>query len=162
MKFYIHHLYLLLAVVALIVCMCTPALITFVYQDMSSVSMSNFALHSMSVIQPSDISSAASCALGILLIVSALVSAFTMFVSLFQNFSLQKRSAIFNCCVLAGYYIVMLAFVLILRGGERSVNVNWQVCLPLVALIFAVMSFSSIRHTEARMLARANNFRLRD
>ena len=162
MKFYIHHSYLLLAVVALIVCMCTPALITFVYQDMSSVSMSNFALHSMSVTQPSDISSAASCALGILLIVSALVSAFTMFVSLFQNFSLQKRSAIFNCCVLAGYYIVMLAFVLILRGGERSVNVNWQVCLPLVALIFAVMSFSSIRHTEARMLARANNFRLRD
>jgi hypothetical protein len=52
MKFYIHHLYLLLSVVALIVCMCTPALVTFVYQDMSSVEMSNFALHSLSVAQP--------------------------------------------------------------------------------------------------------------
>ena len=162
MKFYIHHIYMLLAVVALIVCMCSPALITFVYHDMSSVSMSNFALHTVSMATAEASSSAASCALGVLLIVASLVSAFTMFVSLFQNFSLQKRSAIFNCCVLAGYYIVMLAFVLILRGGERSVNVNWQVCLPLVALIFAVMSFSSIRHTEARMLARANNFRLRD
>ena len=162
MKFYIHHLYLLLSVVALIVCMCTPALVTFVYQDMSSVEMSNFALHSLSVAQPEGSSSAASCALGILLIVSALVSAFTMFVCLFQNFSLQKRSAIFNCCVLAGYYIVMLAFVLILRGDERSVAISWQLCLPLIALILAMMSFSSIRHTEAKMLARANNFRLRD
>lgn len=162
MKFYIHHLYLLLAIVALIVCMCTPSLITFVYQDMSSVSMSNFALHSVSMQQVEATSSAASCALGILLIVSALVSAFTMFVSLFQNFSLQKRSAIFNSCVLAGYYIVMLVFVLVLRGDTSLVDLDWQVCLPLVSLILTVMSFSSIRTTEAKMLARANNFRLRD
>ena len=162
MKFYIHHLYLLLAIVALIVCMCTPSLITFVYQDMSSVSMSNFALHSVSMQQIEATSSPASCALGILLIVSALVSAFTMFVSLFQNFSSQKRSAIFNSCVLAGYYIVMLVFVLVLRGDTRLVDLDWQVCLPLVSLILTVMSFSSIRTTEAKMLARANNFRLRD
>lgn len=162
MKFYIHHLYLLLAIVALIVCMCTPSLITFVYQDMSSVSMSNFALHSVSMQQVEATSSAASCALGILLIVSALVSAFTMFVSLFQNFSLQKRSAIFNSCVLAGYYIVMLVFVLVLRGNTSLVDLDWQVCLPLVSLILTVMSFSSIRTIEAKMLARANNFRLRD
>lgn len=162
MKFYIHHLYLLLAVVALIVCMCAPSLITFVYQDMSSVSMSNFALHSVSMAQPGDSSSAASCALGILLIVSALVGVFTMFVSLFQNFALQKRSTVFNCCVLAGYYVVVLVFVLILRGDTRLVDLNWQVCLPLVSLILMVMSFTSIRNTEAKMLARANNFRLRD
>ena len=162
MKFYIHHLYLLLAVVALIVCMCAPSLITFVYQDMSSVSMGNFALHSVSMAQPGDSSSAASCALGILLIVSALVGVFTMFVSLFQNFALQKRSTVFNCCVLAGYYVVVLVFVLILRGDTRLVDLNWQVCLPLVSLILMVMSFTSIRNTEAKMLARANNFRLRD
>ena len=162
MKFYIHHLYLLLAVVALIVCMCSPSLITFVYQDMSSVSMSNFALHSVSMAQSGDSSSAASCALGILLIVSALTSAFTMFVSLFQNFALQKRSAVFNCCVLAGYYIVLLVFVLILRGDTRMVDFDWKACLPLVSLILTAMSFSSIRNTEAKMLARANNFRLRD
>ena len=162
MKFYIHHLYMLLAIVALIVCRCVPSLITFGYQDMSSVSMSNFALRSVSMAQPGDSSSAASCALGILLIVSALTSAFTMFISLFQNFALQKRCAIFNCCVLAGYYVVVLAFVLILRGDTRMVDLNWQVCLPLVSLILMVMSFTSIRNTEAKMLARANNFRLRD
>ena len=162
MKLYIHHLYLLLAVVALVVCMCAPSLISFVYQDMSSVSMSNFALHSVSTTQSGDSSSAASCALGILLIVSALVSVFTMFVSLFQNFSLQKRGAIFNCCLLAGYYIVLLVFVLILRVDTRLVEMHWQMCLPLVSLILAAMSFYSIRMTEAKMLARANNFRLRD
>ena len=162
MKFYIHHLYMLLAIVALIVCMCTPSLITFVYQDLSSVSMGNFALHSVSTNQVEAASSATTCALGVLLIVSVLVSIFAMFVCLFQNFALQKRSTIFNCCVLAGYYIVLLVFVLILRGETRVVDLNWQFCLPLVALILMMMSFSSIRNTEAKMLARANNFRLRD
>ncbi|MBR4041945.1 MAG: DUF4293 family protein [Bacteroidaceae bacterium] len=162
MKFYLHHIYLLLAIVALVVCMCSPALITFVYNDMSTVSMTNFALRSMAMGQVEPTSSAVSCALGVLLIVSALVGAFTMFVSLFQNFSLQKRSSIFNCCVLAGYYIIFLVFVLILRGDTRMVDLNWQVCLPLVSLILTAMSFYSIRTTEAKMLARANNFRLRD
>ena len=161
MKFYIHHLYLLLAMVALIVCMCVPSLVTFVYEDLSSVSMNNFVLRQVVMGQEAT-SSATPCALGILLIVSALVAAFTMFVSLFQNFALQKRSAIFNCCVLAGYYLILLAFVLILRGDTRMVSLGWQACLPMVALIFNAMSFASIRHTEAKMLARANNFRLRD
>ena len=160
MKFYIHHLYLLLAVVALIVCMCDSSLITFVYQDASSVTMSNFSLHSLSLVQ--ETSSAASCALGVLLIVSVLTNVFGMFVSLFQNFSLQKRSAIFNCCLLAGYYIVLLAFVLILRGETILVDMDWQAGLPLVSLILSAMSFYSIRLTEAKLLARANNFRLRD
>ena len=161
MKFYIHHLYLLLAVVVFIVCMCSP-LITFIYQDMSEVVMSNFTLRNVLAGQAEETSSATPCALGILLIVSALVGAFTMFVSLFKNFALQKRSAIFNSCVLAGYYILLLAFVLILRGDTTMVSADWKMCLPLVALILNVMSFSSIRNTEAKMLARANNFRLRD
>ena len=160
MKFYIHHLYMLLAVVALIVCMCDSSLITFVYQDASSVTMSNFSLHSLSLVQ--ETSSAASCALSVLLIVSVLTNVFGMFVSLFQNFSLQKRSAIFNCCLLAGYYIVLLAFVLILRGETILVDMDWQAGLPLVSLILSAMSFYSIRMTEAKLLARANNFRLRD
>lgn len=157
MKFYIHHLYMLLAVVALIVGMCNP-LITFFYEDMPTVEMTNFVFHRWA----EGTTSAAPCALGILLIVSALVSAFTMFVSLFQNFALQKRCAIFNSCLLAGYYILLLVFVLILRGDTRLVSMNWQMCLPLVSLILTVMSLHSIRMTEARMLARANNFRLRD
>lgn len=157
MKFYIHHLYMLLAIVGLIVCMCNP-LITFFYADEPTLEMTNFVFRRWA----EGTTSAAPCALGILLIVSALVSAFTMFVSLFQNFALQKRCAIFNCCLLAGYYLVFLAFVLILRGGTSSVALSWQMCLPLVALIFTTMGFASIRGTEAKMLARANNFRLRD
>ncbi len=157
MKFYIHHIYQVLSMVALIVCMCSP-LITFFYQDSPAVEMTNFVLRRYA----EGTASAGSCALGVLLIVSVLANAFTMFVSLFQNFSLQKRSAVFNCCLLAGYYIVLLVFVLILRVDTRLVEMNWQVCLPLVSLILAAMSFYSIRMTEAKMLARANNFRLRD
>jgi hypothetical protein len=85
-----------------------------------------------------------------------------MFVSLFQNFSLQKRSAIFNMLLLTGYYIVLLVFVLVLRVDILHIGIAWQLALPLVALILTAMSFYSIRTTEAKMLARANNFRLRD
>ncbi len=148
---------MLLAVVALIVGMCNP-LITFFYEDMPTVEMTNFVFRRWA----EGTTSAAPCALGILLIVSVLISVFTMFVCLFQNFSLQKRSAIYNSCVLAGYYIVLLVFVLVLHGDTRLVSMNWQVCLPLVSLILTVMSLHSIRTTEAKMLARANNFRLRD
>lgn len=161
MKFHIHHLYLLLATVAIIVCLCTPSLFTFIYEDMSSAAMSNFVLRSLAM-GGEPITSATPCTLGVLLIVSALVSLFAMFVSLFQNFSLMKRCTIFNTCVLAGYYIVLLVFVLILRSETRMVDFGWQVCLPLISLILTGMSFYSIRMTEAKMLARANNFRLRD
>ena len=157
MKFYIHHIYQVLSMVALIVCMCCP-LITFFYQDSPAVEMTNFVLRRYA----EGTASAGSSALGILLIVSVVTSVFTMFVSLFQNFSLQKRSAIFNCCLLAGYYIVLLAFVLILRGETILVDMDWQAGLPLVSLILSAMSFYSIRMTEAKLLARANNFRLRD
>lgn len=147
---------MLLAVVALVVCVCSP-LIIFFYEDMPALEMTNF------MFRHSDGSTSATpCALGVLLIVSALISAFNMFVSLFQNFALQKRCAIFNSCVLAGYYVLLLVFVLILRSETTLVGYDWQMCLPLVALILTVMSLSSIRHTEAKMLARANNFRLRD
>lgn len=162
MKFYLHHIYMLLSIVAIIVCLCSPSLITFGYVDMSTVAMSNFVTRFVSALTPDVITSATPCVLGILLIVSAAVSAFTMFVSLFQNFSLQKRSSIFNCLILAGYYVMFLVYVLILRGDTTFVDLGWQVCLPLVALILTAMSFYSIRMTEAKMLARANNFRLRD
>lgn len=162
MKLYLHHLYLLLAVVVIIVCLCSPALITFVYEDLSSVGLGNFSLQKVSMTQLEATTSPTPYALGILLIISVLVSLFTMFVSLFQNFSLQKRSAVFNCCILSGYYIVLLVFVLIMRGDTRMVEMNWPICLPLVSLILTSMSFYSIRTTEAKMLARANNFRLRD
>jgi hypothetical protein len=56
----------------------------------------------------------------------------------------------------------LLVFVLVLHTDTRMVNLDWQVCLPLVSLILTAMSFYSIRMTEAKMLARANNFRLRD
>lgn len=161
MKFRIHHLYLLLATAALIVSLCAPALFTFIYEDLSLAEMSNFVLRSQAM-GAEPITSATPCTLGVLLIVSALVSLFAMFVSLFQNFSLMKRSTIFNTCVLAGYYIVLLVFVLILSAETRMVDFYWQVCLPLVSLILTAMSFYSIRMTEAKMLARANNFRLRD
>ena len=156
MKFYIHHLYLLLALVALIVCMCFP-LIQFMYTDFPVTDMTNFKL-----LMDDGTSASSTWALGVLLICSWLVTAFAILVSTFQNFALQKRSTILNTCLLAGYYIIFLVLVLVMRDGASFVQLKWPVCLPLVALILTVMSFFSIRRTEAKKLASANTFRLRD
>jgi len=142
--------------------MCQPTLITFGNTDLTTTQLGNFGLRMVELDGQVAVSAVSPSALGVLLIVSIIASVFTMFVSLFQNFSLQKRSAIFNCCVLAGYYIVMLVFVLILRADTSYVSLSWQLCLPLVSLIFSSMTFYSVRLTEAKLLARANNFRLRE
>lgn len=162
MKFYIHHLYLLLAFVAVIICLCSSALVTFGYTDMSMVTVGNFTLRSITMPSGEMTSSVASCALGILLIVSTLINVFTVFVSLFQNFTLQKRCSVLNTILLAGYYIVLLVITLIMKVDTSYVNVDWKVALPLIALILTVMSFYSIRMTEAKRIAAATNFRLRD
>ena len=56
-------------------------------------------------------------ALGVVLIVAVAVNAFAMFVSLFSNFALQKRSAILSMLLVAGYYILLLVYLLILDNG---------------------------------------------
>ena len=123
MKFYIHHLYMLLAVVALIICLCSP-LIVFFYQDEPAVELTNFALKRWA----EGTSSATSCALGILLIVSALVSAFTMFVSLFKNFALKLTAVSLGAVI---YYVVIQAVISLLDIDSNYLKL-------LSALIVAV------------------------
>ena len=155
MKLKLQHICILLAIAGLVVCLCYP-LVQFIYSDSTSITMTN------SLIEQTDgTHSGSPWALGGILIVTSLCQLFVLLISAFQNFALQKRGLIISMLLLTGYYIVYLVFVLILRADAMVILPRWTSILPLVSLILTFMAFSAVRHTEARIIASANNFRLR-
>lgn len=100
-------------------------------------------------------------ALGVVLIVAVAVNAFAMFVSLFSNFALQKRSAILSMLLVAGYYVLLLVYLLILDNGA-AVEMLWPMFLPLTVLALDAFAFVLVRRHEAKIVAKALGFRLRD
>ena len=100
-------------------------------------------------------------ALGVVLIVAVAVNAFAMFVSLFSNFALQKRSAILSMLLVAGYYILLLVYLLILDNGA-AVEMLWPMFLPLTVLALDAFAFVLVRRHEAKIVSKALGFRLRD
>ena len=89
------------------------------------------------------------------------VNAFAAFVSLFSNFALQKRSTILSMLLIAGYYILLLVYLLILTDGAAVVML-WPMFMPLLALAAGAMTFALVRRQEAKIIAKALGFRLRD
>ncbi|MBR4778454.1 MAG: DUF4293 family protein [Bacteroidaceae bacterium] len=156
MKLRLQHVCLVLALAALIVCLCYP-LVQFIYTDYTAVTLTNFSL-----IDQSGSHHSSPWALGGLLIVSGLCQLFVLLISIFQNFALQKRGLIVTMLLLTGYYLVYLIFVLILRADVQTTIPRWTSILPLVSLLLTFMAFSAVRRTEAQIIASANNFRLRD
>ena len=100
-------------------------------------------------------------ALGVVLIAAVAVNAFAVFVSLFSNFALQKRSSILSMLLIAGYYILLLIYLLILTD-DAAVEMLWPMFLPLIALAFNAITFVLVRRQEAKIIAKALGFRLRD
>ena len=156
MKLRLQHICLLLALAALVVCLCYP-LVQFIYTDQTAVTMTNFSLVHLDGSRHSS-----PWALGGLLIATGLCQLFVLLISVFQNFALQKRGLIVAMLLLAGYYVVYLIFVLILRADVQATFPRWTSILPLVSLILTFMAFNAVRRTEAQTIASANNFRLRD
>ena len=152
----LQHVCLVLAIAALVVCLCYP-LVQFVYKDYSAITMTNFQL-----LRADGTHGASPWALGGLLIASGVCQLFVLLISMFQNFALQKRGLIVGMLLLAGYYLLYLVFMLILRADVQVMFPRWTSILPLVSLILTFMAFNGVRRSEARIIASANNFRLRD
>lgn len=100
-------------------------------------------------------------ALGVVLIAAVAVNSFAAFVSLFSNFALQKRSTILSMLLIAGYYILLLIYLLILTAGA-AVEMMWPMFLPLIVLALNAITFVLVRRQEAKIIAKALGFRLRD
>ena len=92
---------------------------------------------------------------------AVLVNLFSIVVSFFSNFELQKRSAILSMLLLTGYYVVLLVTSLILVC-ESELQVFFPVLMPFIGILLNVVFFKLARREEARIISRASGFRLRD
>lgn len=156
MKFRTYQL-LFIAVIALLVTAMFMPIAQFVEPNGATTQLGNFSLTNSI-----GNSSYVVCALGVILSFTSLVNLFGLFVSLFNNFELQKRVSILSTLLLAGYYILLLVIALVLGGDNASVSIDIAMLLPFIAIVLDVMCFMSIRRTEAKILAKASGFRLRD
>ena len=155
MKFRLYQL-LYVAVIALLVWAMVEPIIKFTEADGSLTVMSNFKL----LADDGQVSRSV-IALGALLVFAVVVNAFALMVSMFSNFELQKRTTILSLLVLAGYYILLLIYSFIMLT-DASLEVDLPILFPFFGIILNSVSFNLIRSEEAKIIARANGFRLRD
>ena len=155
MKFRIYQLLPVLAIALLIWAMVEP-IIKFTESNGAVTVMSNFKL----LAADGQISRSV-IALGALLVFAVVVNAFAVVVSLFSNFELQKRTTILSLLILAGYYILLLIYSFIMLDGA-SLEVDLPVLFPFFGIILNSIAFNLIRREEARIIAKASGFRLRD
>ncbi len=159
MKFRFYQLYYMLAAVLLVVAMCGSLL------HVLAPSGATYTIGNFSLLKPDGTDSYSVVALGVVLVVAVAVNAFGLFVSLFSNFELQKRSSILSVLLLTGYYILLLVYVLLVINSDEeltTVSLEAAVMYPFTAIVLNVLSFLSARRTEAKILAKASGFRLRD
>ena len=155
MKFRFYQLFPIFVIALLVWAMIEP-LMTFTEHNGEQMLMSNFKLLS----HYGDVSWSV-IALGVVLILATVVNLFAFLVSLFSNFELLKRSTILSMLLLAGYYIVLLIYSLILLNGVE-LEVDLPMLFPLFGLILNLVFFKLVAREEARIIAKASGFRLRN
>lgn len=135
----IQSLYLLIVTVLLVVTACIPA-------GSFACGEQLFELRSWGVLLPEGYD-ASSWGMLAILALAAFVSFATIF--LFKNRVLQIRMTVFNCLLLVGYYLSLVAFVLILQKRmDADYHLSWGVCLPLVAIILNYLAIRAIGKDE--------------
>ena len=155
MKFRSYQLLFVTSIALLIIALIKPIINIYEPTGVTAV-MDNFSY----MLADGTISRAV-VALGVVLIAAVAVNAFAVFVSLFSNFALQKRSSILSMLLIAGYYVLLLIYLLLLTH-DAAVEMLWPMFLPLIALAFNAITFVLVRRQEAKIIAKALGFRLRD
>ena len=155
MKFRFYQLVPVAVIVLLVWAMIEPVM-KFTEPSGEQMLMSNFKL-----LSHGGETSWAVIALGAVLILATVVNLFAFLVSMFSNFELLKRSTILSMLLLTGYYIVLLIYSLILLSGAE-LEVDLPMLFPLFGIILNMLFFKLVAREEARIIAQASGFRLRD
>ena len=154
-EFYLHQVWLALICVLMFAGLILP-IGQFVNAEGASAELTNFRLNFIE-----GDSSGALWALGTIMIVTLAVGVFELLLSGFRNFVLQKRLLVFMMLLTAGYYILFVIYVLLLKG-DASFGPRPAAAFPLISLVLEYMSISGVSKAEAAIIARASGFRLRD
>lgn len=145
----IQSIYLLVVAILLVVSLCLP-LGSYIGADFAVSSLSNWCVSAPAAADGSVARDYAPWALGAILTVVALLNFVTIF--LFRHRILQIRMTIFGMVLLVGYYVTMVAFVLMLKG-EASFTPSWTVCIPLISLVLDWLAVRAIGKDEVLVKA---------
>lgn len=154
-EFYLHQVWLALICALMFAGLLLP-IGQLVSAEGASAELTNFRLNFIE-----GDSSGALWALGTIMIITLAVGVFELLLSGFRNFVLQKRLLVFMMLLTVGYYIIFVAYVLLLKG-DASFGPRPAAAFPLVSLILEYMSIHGVAKAEATIIARASGFRLRD
>lgn len=154
-EFYLHQVWLALICVLMFAGLLLP-IGQLVDAQGASAELTNFRLNFIE-----GDSSGALWALGTIMIVTLAVGVFELLLSGFRNFVLQKRLLVFMMLLTAGYYILFVIYVLLLKG-DASFGPRIAAAFPLICLVLEYMSIHGVAKAEAAIIARASGFRLRD
>lgn len=154
MKTYLHQLWLALICVLLFAGLLMP-IGQFSNDEGATALLTNFRINFIE-----GDSAGAMWALAVIQIAALAVALFELLLSGFRNFTLQKRLLIFDALLLVGYYIVFVAYVLLLND-----TATFRPCLagafPLISLILIWITFMAVQRAETAIIAGASSFRLR-
>ena len=140
----IQSVYLLVVSILAIVCMCCPVGSIIA----STKEISEFT--NLYIALSDGTKDYAPWALFAILLVIAVLSLGTIF--LFKNRMLQIRLTIFSSVLLIGYYITLVAFILML-ADDASFTPSWTICLPFVSIVLNWLAIRSIGADEALVKA---------
>lgn len=155
MKGYLHQVWLILMSFLLFAGLFMP-IGQFSNEEGATALLTNFRLNFIE-----GDSAGALWALGAILIAALAVTLFELLLSGFRNFTLQKRLLVFIALLIAGYYIIFILYVILLRK-DAMFRPQWAGAFPLIALILDFITLWSIMRVEAAIITGAGSFRLRD
>jgi len=154
-EFYLHQVWLALICVLMFAGLLLP-IGQLSNVEGASAELTNFRLNFIE-----GDSSGAMWALGAIMIVILAVGVFELLLSGFRNFVLQKRLLVFMMLLTAGYYIIFVVYVLLMKG-DASFGPRIAAAFPLVSLVLEYMTIHGVAKAEAAIIAKASGFRLRD
>ena len=143
----IQSVYLLVCVILLVVCMCSPVA-AFVGADGSVSPFTNLG------VDVEGVGRETSCwGMFAILMLSAVVALGTIF--LYKNRMLQIRMSIFNIILLIGYYATFVAFIIAYNGRleDFSFQLRFASCLPFVAIVLSYLALRAIGKDEVMVRA---------
>lgn len=143
----IQTVYLLLAIVALVICMLLPVG-TFVIPRMGAV----MEFMNTGVRINGEMQDVSPWGLFAILLLSSVIGLATIF--LFKNRMLQIRMTVFSSILLIGYYLTFIIFAFTLKNRfDAQYEVAWAICLPLVAIILNYLAIRAIGKDEVMVKA---------
>ena len=140
----IQSVYILAVAILMIICMCNPVGSIIAADNQIS------EFYNLFISMPDGSKTYAPWALFTIQMIITVLAFTTIF--LFKKRMLQIRLTIFSSVMLIGYYLALVAYILML-AEDTTFSASWTICLPIIAIILNWLAIRGIGADEALVKA---------